>query len=202
MSSSSTTDPRVQYLELRARVQGVKLGGGKEDIIFVSENVCDDAFAHALKNLNSLIKEFGEKSKPVLDWISAQDKVFGAEIAVSFDPDPALPDANPVIKWQRAYQLASARFYQNDMVKAKELFVALADDRGFGATDLAWYMAARATVKAALNGNDDQDLADAEKYTRELIARCQNSAYRDDLVDLLESLCYGSDRQLNLWLIW
>lgn len=190
-SSSAAADPRVQYYQLRAETLGekVKEGISRYDLRF-ADNVMDDAFLNASRNLRVLIKEFGDRSAPVKDWLAAQDRVFGAEYGTPGDPQPAAADASPVIKAQRAYQLAAAKFYANDMVTAKQLFEAMANDESCPWKDLAWYMAARATVKAAVDGQETDGWDAAEKYATELIARSPHSIYKTDLVDLVAALNY------------
>jgi outer membrane protein assembly factor BamD (BamD/ComL family) len=187
----ANSDPRVDFFRLRAKVLGEKL---KEDTsiydLRCAENILPDAFRNALKTMRALIQQFGQSSAPVREWLAAQDQVFGITYGTCGDPPAAPADAPPVIRAHRAYQEASAKFYTGDMTGAQQLFETIARDKTSPWRELASYMAARAVVKAALDSNDDQSLADALKYTKELAAREPNNPYKPDLFDLCSAIVY------------
>ena len=189
--AQSEVDPRMEYFKLRARILGQKIDNQTSiyDCHF-AENICIDGFAHALKNLRALVRRFGQTSAKVKDWLAAQDNVFGVSSGSPCAPAAEAPDADPVIRAQRAYQQAAAKFYSGDLTGAQELFEAIADDKASEWKDLAAYMAARANVKDALDSGDSQSLDDAMEYTRDIIARNPSGPYKTDLLDLCAALEY------------
>lgn len=181
-------DPIGTYFKLRARVTGEKLhpNSSRWDFNYAS-SVGDNAFANALKNLQLVIKTYGEKSSEAKEWVKAQDCVIG----YNKGNQQSIPAVAPVtfdatMKAQRDYQVAAATFYANDLEKAKSLFEKLASSGGPYWKDLAWYMAARTVVNAAFTASDTTQEKDAKNYVNKILASSGNSTFRDDLVDLYE----------------
>ena len=123
-------------------------------------NYKEDAFVNAAKTLNDRIEKFGADSPEVLDWVQAQDKVFSNSSKPRYPvdesqdntpsiPDPAKPDADPIIKADRTYQIASANFYANNFDTAEKLFREIADDKSSQWSKLAPYLVARTLVRKA-----------------------------------------------------
>jgi hypothetical protein len=181
-------DPGQKYFALRAEALGQKLKAGSKRYDFsFSNNVFDDAFANALVNLQNMIKHYGKHSAAVKEWLQAQDKVFGVnEKSTQSEPQPAPANADSLIKLQRSYQIAAARFYLDNFTSAKTMFEEMARSSDCPWKDLAWYMAARCAAMNGLYSNDRKDTEQALAYCRDLIARNWASRYRVALLDLLE----------------
>jgi hypothetical protein len=90
-------------------------------------NCPQDAFRTAVNTLEQRIKQFGVSSPEVKDWVQAQDRVFTnceglfvynpaareSRVTPSI-PDPAKPDAHPLVRADRTYQIAAAHFYAEE----------------------------------------------------------------------------------------
>ncbi len=187
-----TADPRIEFFTLRAKILGIKLKDDNSIYDFrYSDNVLPDAFANALKTLRTLVEQFGQCSAEVKDWLTAQDNVFGTTYGNPSDPPPGRSRGQcQTIRFHRVYQEAAAKFYAGDPARAKELFEAIAKDKTSPWKDLASYMAARMTVKIALDNNDEQSLDDASRYIKDTIAANSTSKYKPDLLDLSSAIDY------------
>jgi len=156
-----------QWLEARSKVPNA----GQSPEIGVYSNITgdwwvnylnynEDSFVTATKTLNDLIDKFGVDNPDVLDWVQAQDKVFSNSTKLDFSvnppqvntpsiPDPAKPDADPLIKAHRAYQIASANFYAKRFDEAEKMFREIANDKSSPWSKIAPYLVARTLVRKA-----------------------------------------------------
>jgi len=112
-------------------------------------NCTDDAFITARKTLEERIEKFGLRSFEVREWLSAQDMVF-----VNCPKGPTIPPLapdgiHPLIKADRAYQIAAAHFYAGDFDTAENLFREIAKDPSSPWKEIAPYLAIRAIVRKA-----------------------------------------------------
>jgi hypothetical protein len=134
----------------------------KKDGYFDSYLNCnDDAFRTAAATLQRI------QSKPhVADWIAAQDMVF-ADCAKGADiPQPS---SDQQLRSDRAYQIASAKFYSEQYDSARQDFQAIAKDSSSPWHDIAPYLAARCLIRAgklAQAGTELQQIASDPKLTR------------------------------------
>jgi hypothetical protein len=101
-----------------------------------------DAFRTALVTLQSRAETWGAKSVELADWIKAQDAVFSncsgdtqryywgpkTDIHPTL-PTPAPSNAPPLLRQDRAYQMAAAQFYTSQFAPAHTGFQAIADDK-------------------------------------------------------------------------
>ena len=110
-------------------------------------NCQQDAFENAEATLNERIKKFGADSPAVHDWLAAQDTVFSNCSDGKHIPDAARPDQDPLIRADRAYQIAAANFYSTNLDDAKQQFDAIAHDSSSPWRDKAAYLAARAMLR-------------------------------------------------------
>jgi hypothetical protein len=161
------TDWIKQWTDARSKVPNV---GQSPEIKVYSEingdwwidylNYKEDAFVTAVKTLNDLIDKFGADNPVVLDWVQAQDKVFSNSSKPDYSsntpqvntpsiPDPAKPDADPLIKAHRAYQIASANFYANKYDEAEKMFREIANDKSSPWSKIAPYLVARTLIRKA-----------------------------------------------------
>jgi len=120
-------------------------------------NYKEDAFLTATKTLNTMIEKFGIDSPDVLDWVLAQDKVFSnsskpdysnpPQVNMPSIPDPVKPDADGLIKANRAYQIASANFYSGNFDTAENMFREIASDKSSPWSKIAPYLIARTIIR-------------------------------------------------------
>ncbi len=118
-------------------------------------NCNDDAFRTAASTLARLQSTLG-----VLEWIAAQDTVFA-----DCSKDDALPQptSDPQLRSDRAYQIASAKFYSQKYDEARQDFEAIAADTSSPWRGIAPYLAARCLIRAG-------KLADAETSLQNVVA--------------------------------
>lgn len=195
-STGDATDAAAKYTKLRAKVLNDKTDWRTQFAYGISQ----DAFQNALTNLQWLIQQFGLHGSEVKDWLTVQDKVFNDAPVSEGDLPPIPADANPLVRQLRAYQLAAAEFYANDLEKAVASFEAIADDKMLPTTsagarlrDVCLYMAARCTTNIALAANDQDKLEAADKFVVDTIAKDPHNSYGSDLDDLRDAIDYQSE---------
>lgn len=161
----------------------------KKDFYLDYLNCSPDGFKNAAATLNRLIEKYGAASPEAKDWVATQDQVF-----TNCDKGPALPApaeaaASPVIRANRAYQIAAANFYAGNFDQAEAQFNAISGDAASPWRGLAPYLVARTLIrKGTLTGGrneaDRAALAKAETQLRKVLA------------DKSESPLHGSARGL------
>jgi len=144
------------------------------DYFLVYLNCNDDAFLTAAKTLDDRIRQLGLESSAVRDWATAQDQVFsncsgGPSIPAALDGMAA-----PLLRADRAYQIAAANFYAGDAVTAEKMFRAIADDHSSPWSRVAPYLVARSLVREATLsvkgvGADRDKLVSAEAQLRTIL---------------------------------
>jgi hypothetical protein len=103
-------------------------------------NCNDDAFRTAASTLERL------HAKPyAADWIAAQDMVFADCSQGAAIPAPA---SDPQLRPDRAYQIASAKFYSEQYDAARQDFQTIAADAFSPWHEIAPYLAARCLIRA------------------------------------------------------
>jgi hypothetical protein len=124
-------------------------------------NCTADAFQTAAHTLSARIEQFGVESVDVLDWVRAQDQVFGNCSGTRAIPAPAAPQSPEILQKDRAYQIAAAHFYAADLVVAERLFSDIADDTASHWRPLAPYLVARTLLRqgSLVPRHDDVDTA-------------------------------------------
>lgn len=122
-------------------------------------NCASDAFETALQTLKARRGEFGENSPQVGEWLSAQQIVFsncGNGLSI---PPPTSTDAAPLIKKDRAYQIAAAYFYAEQFDQAESMFREIAKDNNSPWNRIAPYLAVRTMVrKSDLQSNQSEKI--------------------------------------------
>src|SRR5262249_26699861 len=121
------------------------------------------------------IEKYGAASPEAKDWVATQDQVFA-----NCDKGPALPApaeaaASPIIRANRAYQIAAANFYAGNFDQAESQFNAISNDAASPWRGLAPYLVARTLIrKGTLAGGhnvmDQATLARAEAQLRKVLA--------------------------------
>ncbi len=138
-------------------------------------NCPDDAFRAAVDAFKKRSEQFGIGSGEVRDWVQGQDAVFANCSGPQVIPAALTGAANPVIRADRAYQIAAANFYAGNFDQAEEMFRAIARDSSSPWRRIAPYLAARTLVrKATLNGKSSEPdlalLARAEEQLKSVLA--------------------------------
>ena len=117
-------------------------------------NCLEDAYAMALRTLQSRQEQYGNDSSTVRDWVRAQDAVFANcdEEPLKL-PEPAPASADALTKADRAYQTAAAYFYSFEFDEAARRFRAIADDASSPWRPYGKYLAARAHLRTVTMGS-------------------------------------------------
>jgi hypothetical protein len=164
---------------------GIARPVGRSETYLSYYNCLNSAFENAVQTLNNRVQQFGAQSLIVKGWISAQDQVFEncGSAAPGFPPKPqpavipvAAHPADPdVIRADRAYQIAAARFYAAEYDAAQAAFEGIAKDSSSPYRNLAPYLVARtlirkSTVATGDDAYDPQALAQAETQLRAILA--------------------------------
>lgn len=148
------------WLKVRETVPGVAPLGGistsrrrdKPNEYDSYINCQSDAFEIAATTLTARIKKFGLESAVIKDWVMAQDFVFSNCSQGSYIPDPAPADSDPLIKADRTYQIAAAKFYSSDFDEAFKSFEGISHDSGSPWRQTATYLTARTMLRKASLG--------------------------------------------------
>jgi hypothetical protein len=119
------------------------------------DNCLKDAFATALRTLAARAERFGATSEQVRDWVRAQDVVFSNCGGEGLNlPETAPADADPLVKADREYQIASAHFYGGEFQEAARRFRAIAGDTRSPWRPYGRYLAARAAIREGTLSKD------------------------------------------------
>ncbi|MCU1265105.1 MAG: hypothetical protein JWM21_1423 [Acidobacteria bacterium] len=136
-------------------------------------NCQGDAFVTAASTLAERTGKFGADSTAVKDWVAAQDAVFANCSEGQHLPTAAPADADPVIRADRAYQIAAANFYAGSFDEAQKLFDNIARDANSPWRQTAAYLSARVLVRKASLGVPEkrsESLAQAEGALKKILS--------------------------------
>jgi hypothetical protein len=195
---SNTEDWGKAWLEALGKVPGantqpkleVYRSEERKDLFFTYLNCPRDAFRNAAETLNKLIAKYGAASAEAKDFAQTQERVFAACSDGKEMPEAAGPAASPVIKANRAYQIAAANFYAGNFDAAQKMFGAIAADQSSPWRQIAPYLAARALIRKATltaeqNKVDKAALAQAESQLKKILADKNQSALHESARGLL-----------------
>jgi len=118
-------------------------------------NCNDDAFRTAAATLERI-----QQTGAAAEWIAAQDVVFSNCSHGATIPQPA---SDPRLRADRAYQIASAKFYSEQYDAARQDFQSIATDAASPWHDIAPYLAVRCLIRAG-------KFAEAETELRSIAA--------------------------------
>jgi hypothetical protein len=157
-------------------------------------NCQQDAFENAAATLDERIKTFGTESPGIKGWVGAQDLVFancseGRHIPT--DAAAEAPGLPPLLRADRAYQVAAANFYAGSFDDAKQQFDAIARDASSPWREKAGYLAARAMLRKG-------SFADKQEEAQPALAEAEtrlNGVIKDQSV---ASSHRAAERLLNL----
>jgi len=118
-------------------------------------NCPEDAFRAATGALKARVERYGAGSAAVKDWLAAQDQVF-ANCDGRAQVVPAVLDStDPLLRADRNYQIAAAKFYGRDFDGAAAAFEEVAKDAASPWAPYGEYLAARAMVRKAMLSTAD-----------------------------------------------
>jgi hypothetical protein len=146
-------------VEKDATVEMMQPDGSTAENYF--SNCLDDAFVRATSTLQARASTWGEKSPELAEWLKGQDTVFhNCNGKPYFLPASAPTNASALLKADRAYQIAAAKFYSGNFDDARGAFEVIAEDRTSPWHGIAGYLEARCLVRQAFNSkpssNGDQ----------------------------------------------
>jgi hypothetical protein len=154
------------------------------------------AFVTAVATLKDRAARFGAGSPELQEWIRGQDTVFRNCAAGTSIPAQVPPTANPLLRADRAYQIAAAHFYTGQFETARQEFQAIAADNSSPWHTTASYLVGRTLVREAANTaavNQSFNLAvlgRAEVWLKAVMNDPKDRAIRADAKSLLDFVCY------------
>lgn len=176
----SLEDSLDQWLATRNRVPGAPSvsfnwwEANKENRkgYFQFLNCTAGAFGKASETLAERIQHFGVESDEVASWLLAQDAVFdncsGKKAAAI--PPAASPDDDPLLRYDRAYQIAAAHFYAGNFAEAQKQCEAIASDGPSPWRDWARLVLARILVRRVdLEGESPALIASASAALKDIL---------------------------------
>ena len=112
-------------------------------------NCGDSAFTTAIDTLHQRTDRWGVNSPELVEWAHGQDAVFSNCSKAGSMPDAAKPEWPLLLRQDRAYQIAAAKFYSGDYDGAIADFEAIGKDKASPWNLWGEYLAARAQVRKA-----------------------------------------------------
>ena len=141
-------------------------------------NCPDDAFLTAKTTLESRLKQWGQDSASLAEWLRGQDAVFSNCSTSGQIPLPLPASAAPLLRRDREYQIAAAKFYAADYDGAIRGFETVAND-----ADSPWhawgqYLAARAEVRKAAKAASPAKYGDMAAFDQPLLEQAKERLER------------------------
>ena len=166
-SGPSAEDALNGWLEERAKVPGTKpvqIDLYRQTAAYNSVPSClAGAFDSARATLALYLRDFGPASRLTLEWLAAQDTVFGNCGEQTSIPLPVKTGDEPRILADRAYQIAAAHFYAGQYADASAQFKTIAADKASPWHLLAPYLLARIDLR-------QNNFAEAQKQLEAVLA--------------------------------
>jgi hypothetical protein len=135
-------------------------------------NCPDDAFVAAGAALRSRTKEWGAGSEDLLDWLKGQDAVFSNCAGPGTMPAAVRAGASTLLKLDRNYQVAAAKFYAGDYDGAAAAFETIGRSTSSPWQPWGEYLAARAEVrKAAMTATPAKDWGEQATFDSALLQK-------------------------------
>jgi hypothetical protein len=117
--------------------------------VYFELNCTDGAFVTAMETLQQRSAHWGATSPELLEWAHGQDAVFSNCSKAGAMPGPIRPEWPLLLRQDRAYQIAAAKFYSADYDGAIADFEAIGKDKASPWNVWGEYLAARAEVRKA-----------------------------------------------------
>jgi len=152
-------------------------------------NCQKDAFETAASVLDQRIKKFGLDSAAVKDWVASQDQVFANCSEGKVIPAAAPAEADPLLRADRAYQIAAASFYAADFDQAQAQFEAISREKSSPWRETASYLVARTLLRRASLGPPEkktESLAQAEGQLSKILGDRSLEAIHASAIRLLK----------------
>jgi hypothetical protein len=186
----SIDDAVQRWLSARAhfRKDGQTPEAFKNDVENYSSslNCLPPAFNTAIETLNARAKTFGPGSHDLNEWIDGQDAVFSNCRQNTSFPRTLPPDANPLLRSDRDYQLAAADFYRGSFKNAVAKFDAIASDSSSPWHGIASYLSVRALIRSTSgladpgSSRDPQAVKDMQRRLDLILKDPSRSAFHHD----------------------
>ncbi len=160
-------------------------------------NCLDDAFDAAAATLRRRIGGWGASSPMVAEWLRGQDRVFQNCSAGPSIP-AQVPEADPLLAADRAYQIAAAQFYAQQYSEAAAGFTTIAADPASPWREIAPYLAARVCIREGTLGKNDDKLREAERRLRQILDDPARQALHSSVEGLLEFVRGRLDPQARI----
>ncbi|HEV7842530.1 MAG TPA: hypothetical protein VGO69_02485, partial [Pyrinomonadaceae bacterium] len=192
--ASSAVDGKATWLAARKKVKSAgpdpeiepfRATGKEEYDSFI--NCPNEAFETAAHTIDARIKQFGADSPEVKEWLQAQDKVFANCASGETIPEAATASAQ-IIRADRAYQIAAAKFYAMRFDDAKAEFEKIAVDSSSPWHETAQYLVARSLIRKASLGDEakrNETLSQAESELKRTLAGIKQGPLHDSAAKLL-----------------
>jgi hypothetical protein len=126
----------------------------------VYPNCLADAFSKAAETLADRQSRWGAADPNLREWIAGQDQVFENCSGGPAIP-PELTTGDALLRADRRYQIAAARFYAEQYLESAQAFDEIAKDTASPWKDIAPYLAARAFVRQGTMQKDEAALRQA-----------------------------------------
>jgi hypothetical protein len=191
----NTDDSNVTWQEARKKVSGIPADVGIQVVRDTGQdnyssflNCTPDAFRNTIKTLEERIAKFGAGSAEVKEWTLAQDQVFANCGSGQTIPAEVPSTSAPLIRYDRAYQIAAAHFYAMEYDEARSHFEKIASDTASPWHEQAEYLAGRSLLRKATLGaeaNRKETFAQAEAQFNKVIADTTQSSLRLSAQNLL-----------------
>jgi len=169
-------------------------------------NCPPQAFRNAIDTMKDRSGKYDAGSTELVGWVEAQDQVFSNCLQGEKIPEPLPADASPLARADRNYQIASAYFYAGDFPQAQSAFAAIAGDHVSPWSPIGEYLVARAYIRQATVGHDDNSpdmaaLASAETQLRQVLDNPKSAdlhASAQALLDYVEVRLHPEQRAREL----
>jgi hypothetical protein len=154
-------------------------------------NCPPQAFQTALATFEDRTHKYGSGSPDLAVWIKGQDEVFSNCQKGENIPPPLPAGALPLARADRNYQIAAAYFYAGDFAHAEAAFREIAGDPTSPWSPVASYLVARAYIRQATVGHDDNSpdptaLTSAETQLKQVLADPKLGEFHTSAAALLD----------------
>lgn len=196
--SNGEEDSTPDWVAARAKVPGIgpepklEVNRAKDKDAYDSFLNCHaDAFKTAARTLGERITKFGVASPEVKEWTMAQDQVFSNCGGGQTIPEQSA-SSDPIVKADRAYQIAAAHFYAMNFDDARTHFERIANDSASQWHEQAQYLVARSLIRKGSLGdakNLQEPLNQAEAVLKTILSENRKDPLHQSaqgLLDLVE----------------
>jgi hypothetical protein len=215
----------ARWLKTRSAVAGVgraeniqweRVAGEDGGTYRAFRNCLDGAFENAAATLEARIKSWGPSGPLTVDWVRGQDEVFANCGGDKWDwnakpprivraefhaPAPLGPGAEPLLAADRRYQTAAALFYGEKYEESAEAFRAIARDSNSPWRGMGQYLAARALIRGATVGGNNDLLGAAEAALKSVLENPAQASVHDSargLLNFVKGQARPQDRMVEL----